>query len=171
MERLDEIYTTIKDFENYTVSNYGDVINKKTGRILKSGINPNGYYYVNLFKNGIGKNCRIHQLVANHFLENPENKKCIDHIDNNRLNNYEKNLRYASYQENNRNAKLSTRNTSGIKGVCYYKNYNKWIAQIKINNKYINLGYFKTIEEATDARQKAATKYFGEFKNACENMN
>ena len=49
MERLDEIYTTIKDFENYTVSNYGDVINKKTGRILKSGINPNGYYYVNLY--------------------------------------------------------------------------------------------------------------------------
>ena len=71
------------------------------------------------------KTIKIHKLIATHFLDT-EDKKCIDHIDdNNRLNNNVNNLRYATYQENNRNAKIRKDNSSKIKGVYFDKKYDK----------------------------------------------
>lgn len=50
-------------------------------------------------------------------------------------------------------------------GVSYYKNYNKWVAQIKVNNKKINLGYFINEIEAAKARDLATKEHFGEYGN------
>ena len=93
-ERNDEIYITVKDYENYSVSNYGNVINKKTGKNKKSHINSRGFYVIDLFKNNIRKEIAIHSLVAIHFLDSStiNNKKHVKHIDKNKLNNYENNL-------------------------------------------------------------------------------
>lgn len=67
-----------------------------------------------------------------------------------------------SHQENSRNQSKSTRNTSGIIGVGWYKRYNKWRAYIK-TNKNITLGYFINKKDAIIARLNAELKYFGEF--------
>eukprot|EP01041_Mallomonas_annulata_P003281 gene3281-6495_t len=164
-----EYWTNIKDYPDYAVSTFGNVENMKTGRILKAGIDTNGYFTVVLYKNGKSKTHRVHQLVAQAFLDNFDDKQNVDHIDNDRQNNNISNLRFATYVENSRNAKLSSSNTSGIKGVSFDSNRNKWKAYINIDGIRIHLGYYKSIEDAKQARINKAHEVFGEFINDCEN--
>jgi hypothetical protein len=163
-----EEYKIIKDFENYSVSNFGNVRNNKTGRILKPGINGNGYYNAMLYIDGKYFNKCIHKLVAESFIDNPYNKHCIDHINNNKLDNNVRNLRYVTNQENCMNRKIGSNNTSNFKGVSYHKQSNKWMAYIDINGKKQNLGYFDKIEDAVNCRVKKAEEIFGEYINKCE---
>jgi hypothetical protein len=128
----------------------------------------NGYLKITLTKNKIKKTFTVHRLVAIAFIPNPEKKLNTDHIDNNRLNNNVENLRWATVQENNRNCVLSSKNTSGFKGVTFHKGDNKWQSQIKIDGRNIYLGSFNTIEEAIEVRQLKANQVFGIFTNACE---
>jgi len=150
------IWKTKDDNENYEVSISGSVRNVKTKRILKPYIRGIGYYCVKLLKNNICKNLPIHRLVANAFLPNVENKECVDHIDSNKLNNTISNLRWCSNQENSFNRQLSSNNTSTIKGVRFENN--KWRAQICFNYKKIHIGYFDSLEDAKQARQKKAAE-------------
>ncbi|MCP4178818.1 MAG: hypothetical protein GY756_13725 [bacterium] len=162
-----EVYARIKDFEQYAVSNYGEVINIKTGNKLKPSLR-NGYPYINLSLNGKVKPKYIHRLVANTFLNEINSKTIVDHIDTDRTNNCLTNLRFCNTQENCRNTKISLRNKTGIKGVCYLVKRNRWKAQIACNNKVIHLGYFKTLDEAKLARQSKALELYGDFLNECE---
>ena len=109
-----EVFVDIPGYEGYyQVSNYGKVISldrvikEKTGktqalkgRILKLRINPGGYYYVGLGKNGSKATFAIHQLVAQAFIPNPKNKKTVNHMDGNKLNNSVANLEWSTYSEN-----------------------------------------------------------------------
>ena len=113
---------------------------------MKPGINSNGYHLVNLYKDSKRFTKLIHKLVANEFIPNPLKKICVDHVNNDKLNNNINNLRYATYQENNRNRQISIKNTSGSKGVTFHKKNNKWMAQIKINGKNKFLGYFEKLK-------------------------
>jgi hypothetical protein len=166
-----ESFKFIKNFENYMVSDYGKVFSIKSHRFLKPFIDGRGYYRVNLYNNGIRKFYRIHRLVALQFLENPENKNCIDHVNGNVKDNTINNLRWASKCENSHNAKIRKDNTTGIKGIYFKKSINKYCVQIRINNKQKHIGYFYSLDEATLARKKAANEIFKEFTNACEKIN
>jgi hypothetical protein len=165
---MGEEFRIIKGFENYSVSNLGKVRNNATDRILKPSIGGDGYYIVSLRSDGIKFTKKIHKLVGDAFIQNPLNKKCIDHIDNNRLNNNIANLRWVSQQENQMNSKLSSKNTSNYKGVLFDKQINKYKAYITINGKRKHLGYFEKIEDAVNARVKKAEELFGEYMNHCE---
>jgi len=164
-----EEYKPIQDFETYEISNLGNVRNKLTNRILKPNNDGNGYRKVSLYEDKKKYCKKIHKLVAQAFIPNPDNKLCIDHTDNNRLNNNVTNLRWATHQENNRNRQLSTKNTSGIKGVSFNKNKNKWEAYINIHEIKIHLGYFDNIEDAKQSRVTKAQQAFGVYVNSCEN--
>lgn len=94
-----EEWKGIKDYENYEVSNLGNIRNKKTGRILKS-YNKGGYVVVGLSKTK-GKNFQVHRLVCQAFIPNPENKPQVNHKDKNGLNNNVENLEWMSVLENN----------------------------------------------------------------------
>lgn len=83
----------------------------------------------------------------------------IDHIDGNRSNNRLVNLRSVGRKENKKNIKKPSNNTSGVIGVCFDASRNKWLAHIKVNQKFINLGYFDTFEAAVAARKAAEVKY------------
>ena len=163
-----EEFRQIKNFENYEISNKGNVINKITNKILKSHVDTSGYYIVKLSKNNMKKTFRLHRLIAIAFVDNPENKQCVDHINNNRIDNSIDNLRWATKQENSQNQKLSIKNTSGFKGVTFCKDRNKWMAFITIDGILINLGRYDTIEDAKEARIKKAHEVFGVYINACE---
>jgi hypothetical protein len=163
-----ESFKFIKNYENYLISDEGRVFSIKSHKFLKPYINNRGYYLVSLCNYKIKKNFTVHRLVGFHFLENPENKKLIDHINNNKLNNRLNNLRWCSYTENNINKKISKNNTTGIKGVYFNKQKNKYCVQITINNKCRYIGCFTTLEQATIARKKVANELFGKFTNACE---
>lgn len=162
-----EEWVTIKGYD-YFISTYGAVENGITGKILKPQSDKDGYHCVNLYKNGKQKKFKIHRLVAEAFINNPENKKCVDHINNNKLDNNINNLRWATNSENGMNRSIQSNNTSGFKGVHYDKASDKWMAYIKIDGKHKTIGLFKTKEEASFARQEYATEYFGEYINQCE---
>lgn len=93
----------------------------------------------------------------------------LDHWDRNGLNNQEYNIRECTHQQNNFNRR--SKRKGKYKGVSCNKNENranKYLAQIKYNNKPIYLGRFKTEEDAAIAYDKKAAELFGEF--ACLNF-
>lgn len=89
----------------------------------------------------------------------------VDHIDGNTLNNTRANLRVCTHAENGKNLRKPITNTSGYKGVSYYKRSGKWMAYIMIEKKLKNLGYFDTPQLAHAAYCEAAKRIHGEFAN------
>ena len=89
----------------------------------------------------------------------------VDHINGDTLDNRKENLRICSIAENQWNRGKSRNNTSGYKGVCWHKGNNKWIANITVNKKTINLGSFDSPELAYNAYCESAKKLHGDFYN------
>ena len=87
----------------------------------------------------------------------------IDHVNSNRDDNRIGNLRSCSQQQNNQCMSIRKTNKSGFIGVSWSREKSKWVAQISINSKQTNLGYFTDLEDAKKARLEAEKKYFGEF--------
>jgi hypothetical protein len=73
-----------------------------------------------------------------------------------------------THQENQMNRSMQSNNTSGIKGVHFHKNTNKWRARISIDGKQKHLGLFTNIEDAIQTRKRKAKEVFGEYINSCE---
>lgn len=119
-----EFFLPFDGYENYFISNFGNVKNSKTNRIMKPFNQSNGYKQIGLFKNGKQKKFNIHRLVAKAFLENSDNKAVIDHIDNKPANNDDKNLRWASQKDNLADQGKYKDNTTGYKGVAFHKPIN-----------------------------------------------
>lgn len=91
----------------------------------------------------------------------------IDHIFHERedggLDNRKNNLRLVNRIQNSQNSVLSINNTSGIKGVDWDKQREKWRARISINKKRIILGWFDNKEDAIKARKNAEKEFYGEY--------
>jgi len=95
----EEIWKPVEEFDNYAVSNLGNVKNTISGRILKKYQTKQGYIDINLALFGKTVTRKCHRLVALAFLPNPENKPQVDHIDRCRNNNKLSNLRWATAKE------------------------------------------------------------------------
>ena len=143
-----DIFEQLKGYEGlYEINKKGDIKTlKRQGtneRILKPHLGKNGYYCVSLFKNGKGKTYTLHFLIAQQFINNPDNYPIIDHIDRNRTNNNILNLRWTTHSINSENRYC--------KG-CIVKDINKYGDKEYI---YYRVSYrkekrkrFKTIQEA-----------------------
>jgi len=88
----------------YKISNYGKIISyfyDKEGKLLGTQPNPNGYKtFLITDKDSKKRYHYVHRLVAQHFLDAPrEDQTQVIHLDNNRINNYYKNLQWASENE------------------------------------------------------------------------
>ena len=164
---INEEWRSINGYLNYQVSNIGRVRNATTGRILKPAKNHTGYLYVVLSKNTIKKHHLIHRLVACEFIDNPDSKPIVDHINHIQTDNTLNNLRWVSESQNIMNSKKHISATSKYKGVSYYKSYSKWRASISVDRKHKCLGYFANEKEAAASYNKAAVEHFGEY--ACLN--
>ena len=114
----------------------------------------NGYFVGKIF----GRKYLAHRVSwAIYSGEWPEHQ--IDHINGNKLDNRIANLRCATNQENGKNRAIGTNNTSGAIGVFFRNRDLVWVAQVSINGKQKHIGYFKSKDEAIQARANANLEY------------
>ena len=106
---VEEIWRTAivdgEPYEKYQVSNFGQILSlnyNRTGRaeLLELFYNRQGYLQVQLSKNGKRKTFRVNRLVAETFLENPDNLPEVNHIDEDKTNNRVDNLEWKSHKDN-----------------------------------------------------------------------
>lgn len=147
---MKEIWKDIKGYEGlYQISNLGNVkslskqIIRSNGKKqtfkekkLKPGLSKNGYLSVSLFKNGKGKTYMIHRLVAETFIENINNYKCINHKDENKQNNIVNNLEWCTYEYNNQyNDKMKHRRINVLQYTKDNKLIKKWDGLINVEKE------------------------------------
>ena len=87
-------------------------------------------------------------------------KLVIDHINRDTLTNYLENLRVVTECINNTNRGIQINNTTGYKGVFWHKLAQKWMAQIKVNKRFIYLGLFNNIIDAARKVNQAYRIYY-----------
>lgn len=134
-----EIWKDALNFENYyEVSNFGNIRRKdsetiyKDGRVahfssnlLKPSVSKKGYLRVYLSKNSKKYTKSVHRFVAEAFIENPLNKRTVNHIDGNKLNNNVSNLEWATNLENMqhafRNGVFKERDKNTILNIKYMR--------------------------------------------------
>lgn len=156
---MKEIWKPIKNYENlYEISNLGNVksldrviISKNgvkkliKGKINKLGLTHSGYVSVSLYKNSEQKIFRVHRLVAEAFIPNPNNLPQVNHIDENKENNNVDNLEWCSVSENG-----LRKTKKGEKKILQYDNKGNFIKEwksIKEASTELNIKY-STLQEA-----------------------
>ena len=140
----------VEGYPNYMIYKDGRVwSNYGKGKFLKQSTNPRGYFLVGLWKDGKRKTVTVHRLLCNAYIDNPENKPEIDHIDNNKQNNNISNLRWVTSSENQRNKPAY--GAVPFKGVSKTINGKKFQTRIRIDRNLKHLGTYETVEEASEA--------------------
>lgn len=143
---MQEIWKDIVGYEGlYQISNFGNVKSLNynhthTSKLLVPKRHHSGYVMVTLCKNNIHKNKFIHILVANAFIENIENKPCVNHIDGDKHNNHVSNLEWVTHKQNTQHAiKTGLRkNLTPLKGLFGGSHpASKKILQFDINGNFI----------------------------------
>lgn len=154
-----EVWKNIPEFNNYQVSNLGNVRSlnyRRKGKtnVLSKRINNRGRFAINIYKDGNQyANKLISVLVAKSFLNHKPcvSKLVVDHIDNNPLNDSLYNLQLITQRENSTKDRKSS---SKYAGVSWHKASQKWRARININGKEKYLGLYRTQKEASIVYQK-----------------
>lgn len=99
---MEEEYRDVVGFEEYfQISNLGNVFSKRSKRLLKQTKSTTGYWTFSTSINGIDRCFRVHRLVAEAFIPNPEGKPFVNHIDGCKTNNMLSNLEWVTASENN----------------------------------------------------------------------
>lgn len=144
-----ENWKPIKDFSLYEVSDQGNVRNVVSGLILSGSPDSNGYLLVDLRRNRKRFNRKIHRLVAEAFLPNPDSLPEVNHT---------------GRKQDNRAEKLEWRSTAGHgqdralreqqgDGVNFHSTRKRWRATYRpATGIRKHIGWYKTFEEAKAAR-------------------
>lgn len=98
---MNECWKPIIGYENlYKISNLGNVLSLRKNKILKHHMITGGYFIVQLSKNKKSRNWLVHRLVAEAFIDNPNNLPEINHKDENKSNNVASNLEWCTHKYN-----------------------------------------------------------------------
>lgn len=128
---MDILWKNLSDFPRYSVSSEGEVYDNQLKRILPLQKTSDGYAVVTLRdNNGCRKTVRVHRLVAETFIPNPENKETVNHKNGVKLDNSVENLEWNTRSENTQHAwdnglikdlesrKIGIRSKQGKKVIC-----------------------------------------------------
>ena len=131
-----------------------DIVGKKVGCLTKKG------YIVTQIQ---GKHYLVHRIIYKMF--NGIAPNMLDHIDGNPKNNKIENLRPATALQNSYNKKNYISNKTGVKGVNFNKQCNKYSARCQVNKKQNWLGLYETLEQAEIAVKMFRQQHHGEYAN------
>ena len=95
-----EKWKDINGFENYKISDKGNVFSKKTNTIMKPTPDKKGYLRISFYENGKNHTKKIHRLVAEAFIENHDNLPEVNHKNENKENNNVWNLEWCTKKYN-----------------------------------------------------------------------
>lgn len=155
--------TTIKNFENYSITKDAVITNEKTGKVLKHTMDKYGYLQVGLSINGKCKTKKVHKLMAESFLDHTPcgMKEVINHIDNSKVNNNIENLEVVTCRYNT---------TCHKKHGGYYwsKRANKFISQIFFVDRNYHLGQYLNEQDAKSAYLKGLDIILNNQNNTIE---
>lgn len=144
----------------YLVSNYGRVKsfgrNKTDGRILKQVTNWAGYKRLGLLVNGKQKIFSVHRIVAEAFVQNPENKETVNHINEDRTDNRACNLEWMTVKENCNYGSHNKRVSEARKGMKFTKEHCDNMSKARKGKNY-NKGNSQPIEQLTLDGELVAT--------------
>ena len=125
-------FRTLKANEIDLIIYKNGIIKTNDNKVFKKYITPNGYEQITVGKGYKRKKYLVHRLVAQAFIDNPENKPCVNHKDGNKLNNNVNNLEWCTYSEN----ELHSHRILGKKTT--YSNIKKMVENhIKNSNKKV----------------------------------
>ena len=107
---MKELWKDIKGYEGlYMISSYGRVYSFYSKDFLTLTENKYGYLQVSLYKNSKKKSFKVHRLVSEAFIPNPDCLSCINHRDEDKTNNKIDNLEWCTYKYNNNYGTKNTR--------------------------------------------------------------
>lgn len=170
MMAMSEVWKDVKGYEGYyQVSNkgrvrsvdriikMGKITGKVKGKILKIQNDGHGYGQVSLSREGKYKSYKVHRLVAEHFVPNPNNLKHVNHIDGDKTNNNADNLEWVTQKENNQHAwdndlnRNTEKQRKAAREWCKV-NREKMVAGLKrVKIKCLNNGkIYNSIKEASE---------------------
>lgn len=178
-----EVWKDVKGYEGlYQISNLGRVMSLKrsikqpnSGRIRtinkkirKAFISNTGYELVGLSKEGKAKAFSVHRLVALSFIENPNNHKCVNHLNGVKTDNCLYNLEWCSHKENTHHSVqvLGNRLTPKLKPIILFDlNDNKLKEFESTKQASEELGIFAaSISAVLRGKRKKAYNYKFKFK-------
>ena len=140
-------YRRVEGYEDYIISNIGEVWSLKFGKVklMKQVPNLTGYLMVNLFKNCKQKTHLVHALVGIHFVGLRINGLTYDHIDVNNQNNRADNIRLATGSEQAENRNMFKNNKLGFKHINekVINGYEYYRICIKRNGKKVEKSFRK----------------------------
>lgn len=102
----------------YQIRRDGTVRNAKSLKVLTGNVNSHGYIVMSLSRGGKKKDCKLHRLLALTFMPNTSDFDCINHKDENKLNNSLENLEWCTKGQNNRHAREILGVDMTAKPVC-----------------------------------------------------
>lgn len=150
-----------KEYDNYVVGITNENIEFKIDKSDYDKIKD--YCWISHDKGYIHTRMGNKMVNLHRFVMNAPDDMFVDHINGDKTDNRKCNLRLCTNSQNQMNAKTSSRNTSGVKGVSWINKYQKWRASIRVNGTLISLGQYKIFDDAVKARKEAEQKYFGEY--------
>ncbi len=148
--------------EYYQISSFGRVKNKGTGEILKPS-KSGAYRHIEL-RYGINRNFLIHRMVAEAFIPNPFNLRCVNHIDENKENNHVDNLEWCTYQYNTTYGKGSLQRNSKIIQYDMAGNALKIWESIKEASENLGIKY-QNISACCRGKKKSSCGYMWSYAN------
>ena len=150
-------FVTIKDYP-YVIHPCGTIlrIHKNKTTLMKHYKKKDGYMRIGLRNNGKQKFFLVHRLLALHFIPNPENKRCVDHINGIRDDNRLENLRWVTYSENMLGFRSNPVQLITKGGINKHENGWRWRYYM---SKKAKTKYMKSKEDLEKYRKEKITEY------------